>query len=86
MKIEVISIEEDGITGKIIAGGVLGNKKSLNVPGVSLDIPFISDADREDMIYACLHDGDFIALSFVNCKASSYWPCLNLLSVICFTP
>ena len=68
MKIEIISIEEDGVTGRIIAGGVLGNKKSLNVPGVTLDIPFISDADREDMIYACLHDGDFIALSFVNCK------------------
>ena len=68
MKIEVVSVEEDGVTGKIIAGGVLGNKKSLNVPGVTLDIPFISDLDREDMIYACLHDGDFIALSFVNCK------------------
>ena len=68
MKIEVISVEEDGVTGKIIAGGVLGNKKSLNVPGVTLDIPFISDLDREDMIYACLHDGDFIALSFVNCR------------------
>ena len=68
MKIEVVSVEEDGVTGKIIAGGVLGNKKSLNVPGVTLDIPFISDADREDMIYACLHDGDFIALSFVNCR------------------
>ena len=68
MKIEIISIEEDGITGKIIDGGILGNKKSLNVPGVTLDIPFISDIDREDMIYACLHDGDFIALSFVNCK------------------
>ena len=66
MKIEVVSVEEDGVTGKIIAGGVLGNKKSLNVPGVSLDIPFISDADREDMIYACMHDGDFIALSFVK--------------------
>jgi len=68
MKIEVISKEEDGITCKIIAGGVLGNKKSLNVPGVTLDIPFISEVDREDIIYACLHDADFIALSFVNCK------------------
>ena len=68
MKIEVVSVEENGVTGKIIAGGVLGNKKSLNVPGVTLDIPFISDLDREDMIYACLHDGDFIALSFVNCR------------------
>ena len=68
MKIEVISVEEDGVTCKIINGGVLGNKKSLNAPGVKLDIPFISDVDREDIIYACEHEGDFIALSFVSCK------------------
>ena len=68
MKIEVVSCEDDGVTCKIITGGVLGNKKSLNVPNVKLDIPFISDTDREDMIYACLNDADFIALSFVNTK------------------
>ena len=68
MKIEVISVEEDGVTCKIVSGGVLGNKKSLSVPGVKLDIPFISDQDREDLIYACEHEGDFIALSFVNSK------------------
>ena len=68
MKIEVISKEKDGITCKIVIGGVLGNKKSLNVPGIKLNIPFISDIDREDLTYACLNDGDFIALSFVNTK------------------
>lgn len=68
MSIEVISKEEDGVTCKIINGGVLGNKKSLSVPGVHLDIPFISDYDREDIIYACNHDCDFLALSFVSTK------------------
>ena len=68
MKIEVISKEDDGVTCKIINGGVLGNKKSLSVPGVHLDIPFISEQDREDIIYACLNDGDFLALSFVSTK------------------
>ena len=67
-KIEIISVEEDGVTGKIIAGGVLGNKKSLSVPGVQLDIPFISEQDREDIIYACQNEGDFLALSFVSTK------------------
>ena len=68
MKIQVISVEDDGVTCKIINGGVLGNKKSLNAPGIKLDIPFISDVDREDIIYACEHEGDYIALSFVSCK------------------
>lgn len=68
MTIKVISKEEDGVTCEIVNGGVLGNKKSLSVPGVKLDIPFISDVDREDIIYACEHEGDFIALSFVSSK------------------
>lgn len=68
MKIEIVSTEMDGVTGIVIAGGVLGNRKSLNVPGVTLDIPFISEEDRKDLIYACLNDGDFVALSFVNTK------------------
>lgn len=68
MKIEVISIEEDGVTCKVINGGILGSKKSLFVPGVKLDIPFISEIDKEDIIYACKNNGDFLALSFVSTK------------------
>ncbi len=68
MKIEITSTEDDGVTGIVINGGVLGNKKSLSVPGVHLDIPFISEQDREDIIYACEHEGDFLALSFVSTK------------------
>lgn len=68
MSMEVISKEEDGITCKITSGGVLGNKKSLSVPGVHLDMPFISEQDKEDIIYACQHEGDFLALSFVSTK------------------
>lgn len=66
MKVVVKSVEEDGVTCTIINGGLLGDKKSLSVPGVKLDIPFISDQDREDIIYACHHEGDFLALSFVS--------------------
>lgn len=69
MKIKVIDYDpNEGVTCKIINGGVLGNKKSLSVPGVHLDIPFVSDQDKEDIIYACEHDGDFLALSFVSTK------------------
>ncbi len=68
MKIEVIETDEDGATCKIINGGVLGNKKSLSVPGVDLNIPFVSEDDKNDIIYACQNDGDFIALSFVSKK------------------
>lgn len=68
MKIEVVSKGEDYLDCLIIDGGFLGNRKSLSVPGVHLSIPFMSDVDREDIIYACRHEGDFLAASFVTCK------------------
>lgn len=68
MKLEVISKEEDGVTCKIVNGGEFGSKKSLNVPGVHLKVPFISEQDLSDIIYACEMDGDFLAASFVSCK------------------
>lgn len=68
MKIEVISKEADGVTCKIITGGVLGNRKSLSVPGVSLDIPYVSELDRSDIQYACEHGGEYLAISFVSSK------------------
>ncbi len=68
MRLEVISKENDGVTCKIVAGGHLGNRKSMSVPGVKLDIPYVSDVDREDIKYACEHGGEFLALSFVSTK------------------
>ena len=46
MRIDVIEKNDTEVNCKIINGGVLGNKKSLSVPGVHLNIPFISDIDR----------------------------------------
>ena len=67
MEIVVESKDTDGgVTCRIVRGGVLGNKKSLSAPGVKLDIPFISEQDKEDLIYACQHEGDYVALSFVS--------------------
>ncbi len=68
MKLEVISIEEDGVTCKIINGGTLGNRKSMSVPNKALNIPYVSDVDREDIIYACKNGGEFLAISFVSTK------------------
>ena len=66
MKIEVIEKFEDYVNCKIINGGILYSKKSCAVPGVDLHIPFISEVDKNDIIYACQHDGDYLAASFVQ--------------------
>lgn len=66
MKLEVISVEDDGVTCKILVGGTLGNRKSMSAPGVKLDIPYVSEVDKEDIKYACEHGGEFLAISFVS--------------------
>lgn len=68
MKLQVKSVEEDGVTCEIVSGGKLGNRKSLSVPGVTLDIPYVSEVDKEDIKYACEHGGEFLAISFVSSK------------------
>ena len=66
MKMQVIDKDLEGLTCKIINGGILYSKKSLSVPGVKLNMPFISQTDYDDIVYACHHDGNFLALSFVS--------------------
>jgi len=68
MKLEVIDKEKDDLVCKILVGGLLKSKKGINVPGVNLNIEFLSNEDVNDIIYACRRDGDFLALSFVNSK------------------
>lgn len=66
MEIKVVEKYSDYLVCEVINGGKLFSRKSLSAPGVNLNIPFISDVDREDIIYACRHDGDFLAASFVQ--------------------
>lgn len=68
MKLLVVDKDNEGVICKIISGGVLGNRKGINVPGVKLNVPFISEQDYEDIVYACQHNGDYLALSFVSSK------------------
>lgn len=67
MKLKVIAKDNEGLTCEIVNGGWLGNKKSLSVPKIKLDIPYISEEDAKDIEYACQNGGEFLAISFVSC-------------------
>lgn len=68
MKVVVESVEEDGVTCRITQGGFLGSRKSCIIPGKPLNIPYVSDKDREDIKYSCEHGGEYLAISFVSNK------------------
>lgn len=65
-QLEVISKEEDGVTCEIKNTGVIKSRRGVCIPGIKLDVPYISDKDKEDIKYACEKDGDYLAISFVN--------------------
>lgn len=64
-------IENDGckIVAKVLNDGVLGGKKSVNVPGEHIDLPAITEKDRQNILLAIEEDIDFIAHSFVRSAA-----------------
>ena len=51
---------------RVLNNGILTGKKGVNVPGVHLSMPYLSDRDRADILFAIEHKFDFIAASFVR--------------------
>ncbi len=66
LDLEVIEKGDDYVTLKALNNGDIKSHKTLNVPGINLDLPFISEVDRRDIEFAATHSCDYIALSFVN--------------------
>ena len=67
-ELEVISKDDDSVSLKALCDGIIENHKSINVPGVDLDLAFMSDDDKKDITFAAQHSCDYLALSFVNSK------------------
>lgn len=65
---EVIGKDENGVLLKALNEGLLQSHKTINVPGVSLSLPFLSEQDQKDIAFASSHSCDYLALSFVTKK------------------
>ena len=66
--IEMIVVRLDGtdIVCEVINGGMISNKKGVNVPNVELSMPFISETDYSDIVFGIENGFDFIAASFTR--------------------
>ena len=62
----VESTTKTDVTCRVINGGILGERKGINLPGVSLPIDSLTPKDIEDLHWAVAQDVDYIALSFVR--------------------
>lgn len=69
IEMRVESFDETSIRCTVINGGTVSDRKSINVPGVRLSIPFMNERDREDIAFGVANDFDFIAASFTQSAA-----------------
>ncbi|MCR5213711.1 MAG: pyruvate kinase [Eubacterium sp.] len=65
---EVKKLEGSNAICQCLAGGVLSDKKSMNFPNKVLDQPFLSEQDKDDLLFGIQNGADYVAASFVSCK------------------
>jgi pyruvate kinase len=66
LQLRVLDTAPGQVHTEVVSGGLLGSHKGINVPGVTLSAPTITDKDKADLAFALDHDVDAIALSFVR--------------------
>lgn len=66
IEIEAQSVKPDRIICEVKSGGEISDSKGVNVPNVSLSMPYMSQKDIDDIIFGIEQDVDFIAASFVR--------------------
>ena len=66
IELKVKEIINKDVVCEVIHGGKLTNRKSVNIPGLSLQLPILTDKDKEDIIFGIENGFDIIAASFVR--------------------
>lgn len=64
---QVERIDGTDIVCRVLNGGVVSNNKGVNIPNAHLSMPFISEKDHQDILFAIKNGYDFIAASFTRC-------------------
>ena len=66
IELSVVRIEGVDVVCEIVNGGLLGEKKGINLPGIAVNVPSLTPKDEEDLIFAISQDVDTVAVSFVR--------------------
>jgi pyruvate kinase len=66
VKVKVVSSTDTTVTTEVIVGGAVSNNKGINLPGVAVNVPALSEKDEDDLRWGLKLGADLIALSFVR--------------------
>ena len=79
IKLQIQTVNDTDIVCTVLNNGEIKNKKGVNVPGVHLSMPYMSQRDKDDIIFGIEQGFDFIAASFVR-TAQDVYEIRNLLN------
>ena len=79
IKLQIQTVNDTDIVCTVLNNGKIKNKKGVNVPGVHLSMPYMSQRDKDDIIFGIQQGYDFIAASFVR-TAQDVYVIRNLLN------
>lgn len=66
LAVEVTAVDGEDVKTRVVRGGILKDKKGINLPGVKVSAPALTEKDRADLAFGLRAGVDFIALSFVR--------------------
>ncbi len=66
VRLEVLEVDGDDVHTRVVVGGAVSDHKGINLPGVAVSVPALSEKDIEDLRFALHLTVDFVALSFVR--------------------
>ena len=66
VRLEVTAVEDTEVATRVMVGGTVSDNKGINLPGVAVSVPAMSEKDKDDLRWALHQTVDFIALSFVR--------------------
>lgn len=66
IELEVQTVNETDIVCKVLNGGELGERKGVNVPNIKINLPALTEKDKDDILFGIGQGFDFIAASFVR--------------------
>ena len=67
LELTVVAVSEDQIDTKVVLGGELKPNKGINLPGVQINLPALTQKDEADLAFGLAHGIDAVAISFVCC-------------------
>ncbi len=66
LQFKVLSTTSRDVTVEVVHGGILKSNKGINLPGVAVSAPSLTEKDKEDLLFGIANDIDYVALSFVR--------------------